>query len=114
MNKYVFRLSNDSVFKEIFSRVPNALAALISDCLDVSYEVFKDNIIIERNELNKHGIKNKSTTCDFIIKLEDNFKINIEINSSKTSGLYERNFLFAERLHSNMIPKGTKYKDLVI
>ena len=113
MNKYVFRLSNDSVFKEIFSRVPNALAALISDCLDVSYEVFKDNIIIERNELNKNGIKNKSTTCDFIIKLEDNFKINIEINSSKTSGLYERNFLFASRLHSNMIPKGTGYKDLV-
>ena len=113
MNKYVFRLSNDSVFKEIFSRVPNAMASLISDCLDVDYNVFKDNIIIERNELNKNGIKNKSTTCDFIVKLDDKFKINIEINSSNVKGINERNFLFASRLYSNMIPKGTEYRDLV-
>lgn len=45
---YVFRISNDSVFKEIFSRVPNALAALISECMNVDYHVFKDNIQIER------------------------------------------------------------------
>ena len=28
----------------------------------------------------KSNTKNKSTTCDFIVKIEDNFKINIEIN----------------------------------
>jgi len=110
---YAFRLSNDSVFKEIFSRVPNALAALISECMNVDYHVFKDNIQIERSELNKSNTRNKSTTCDFIVKIEDNFKINIEINSSNSKGLEERNFLFISRLYSNMIPKGTKYKDLV-
>lgn len=67
---YVFRLCNDSVFKEIFSRVPNALAALISDCMNVDYMVFENNIQIERSELNKNNSKNKSTTCDFIVKIE--------------------------------------------
>jgi len=109
---YVFRLCNDSVFKEIFSRVPNALAALISECLNIDYFVLENNIQIERNELNKNNVRNKSTTCDFIVKIEDNFKINIEINSSKNKGLEERNFLFVSRLYSNMIPKGTEYKEL--
>ena len=110
---YVFRLSNDSVFKEIFSRVPNALAALISEIMNIDYHVFENNIQIEKTELNKHGVMNKSTTCDYIVKIEDNFKINIEINSIRTKGLEERNFLFVSRLYSNMIPKGIEYKDLL-
>lgn len=112
-NNYIFRLSNDSVFKEIFSKVPNALATLISDIMNIDYNILKDNIIIERSELNKNGTTNKSTTCDFVVKIEDNFKINIEINSSNVKGLDERNFLFVSRLYSNIIPKGTKYKDLI-
>jgi len=114
MNKVkrpVFRLCNDSVFKEIFSKVPNALAMLISDVLGVNYEYLKDNIIVERSELNKDNNDNKSTTCDYIVKITDNFKIDIELNTSKYSGLNERNLLYATRLYSNMVPKGLSYSD---
>lgn len=108
-----FRLCNDSVFKEIFSKVPNALAALISEIMNIDYFILQDNIQIERSELNKESIENKSTTCDFIVKIDDSFKIDLEINTRKSLGLNERNFLFVSRLYSNMIPKGTKYKDLL-
>ena len=37
INKPVFRLCNDWVFKEVFSKVPNALASLISVTLDIDY-----------------------------------------------------------------------------
>ena len=111
--RLIFRLCNDSVFKEIFSKVPNALAALISEITNIDYFILQDNIQIERTELNKEGIANKSTTCDFVVKIEDSFKIDLEINTRKSQGLNERNFLFVSRLYSNMIPKGTKYRDLL-
>ena len=110
---YVFKLSNDSVFKEIFSKVPNALASLVSDIMNINYSILENNIQIERSELNKNGVMNKATTCDFIVKIKDSFKINVEINTSKSIGLEERNFLFVSRLYSNMIPKGIKYNELV-
>ena len=111
-NRPVFRLCNDSVFKEIFTKVPNALASLISEIMNIDYFILHNNIEIERSELEKNGIMNKSTTCDFVVKVDSGFKIDVEINTRKTIGLNERNFLFVSRLYSNMIPRGTKYKDL--
>ena len=111
-NRPVFRLCNYSVFKEIFTKVPNALASLISEIMNIDYFVLHNNIEIERSELEKNGIMNKSTTCDFVVKVDSGFKIDVEINTRKTIGLNERNFLFVSRLYSNMIPRGTKYKDL--
>lgn len=109
----VFKICNDDVFKEIFYRVPNALAALLSDALNIDYFILKDNIKVERSEQNKGNVDNKSTICDFVVKIEDSYKINIEINTSKYIGLNERNFLFVSRLFSNMIPKGTNYQSFV-
>ena len=111
--KPVFRLCYDWSFKEIFSKVPNALAGLISEALGIDYSLLENNIQIERSELNKEKEDNKTTICDFVVKIEENFKLDIEINTSKYKGLEERNFLFVCRLFSNMIPKGTKYQDFV-
>ena len=50
----VFRLCNDSVFKELFSKVPNALLLLISDVLKIDYETIKTNsTVILASELHK-------------------------------------------------------------
>ena len=54
LKKPVFRLCNDSVFKEIFSKVPNALIVFISDILGIDYNSIKDNTKVElASELNK-------------------------------------------------------------
>ena len=47
VKKLVFRLCNDSVFKEIFSKVPNALIVFISDILGIDYNSIKDNTKVE-------------------------------------------------------------------
>jgi len=113
INKPIFRLCNDWVFKEVFSKVPNALASLISVTLDIDYSLLENNIQIERSELYKDKEDNKGITCDFVVRLEDNYKLNIEVNTTKYVGLEERNLLFVSRLFSNIIPKGTKYKNFV-
>ena len=45
MNKPIFRICSDTLFKEVFTKVPNALINLVNDCLDIDYENFKDNIL---------------------------------------------------------------------
>lgn len=111
-NKLIFRTCNDSVFKELFIKVPNALAALISECLEIDYVYLKNNMQIEVNELSKGKFINKSTICDLLIKIDCNFKIDIEINRSNPKCLVERNLLYASRVYSDIIPRGTVYSDL--
>ena len=47
LEKPVFRIYSDTLFKEVFTKVPNALINLINDCLEIDYDNFKDNIKIE-------------------------------------------------------------------
>ena len=111
-NRPVFRLCNDSVFKEIFTKVPNALASLISVCLEIDYLYLKNNMQIELNELSKNKSNNKTTVCDLVVKISDNLKIDIEVNKSNPKGLTERSLLYASRLYSNSVPKGASYSEL--
>jgi len=109
----VFRLCNDSVFKELFSKVPNALILLVSDVLKIDYNIISKNTKVElANELHKTRDKNKTTICDFVIKVGNNFRINVELNQNYYKGLHERNLLYAGRILSDTIPKGTKYEQL--
>ena len=109
----VLRLCNDSVFKELFSKVPEALILLISDVLNIDYNSIKDNTKVElASELHKTREKNKTTVCDFVVKVGEHFRVNVELNKSIYKGLTERNLLYAGRILSDTIPKGTKYEEL--
>lgn len=110
--KINLRICNDTLFKKVFAEVPNALISLVSVCLDIDYNELKDNTKLELNELPKNNINNKSTFCDFVIKIGNSFKLNIEVNNNNYVGLSERNILFLSRLYSNFIPRGIKYSDL--
>lgn len=105
-----FRLCNDSVFKEIFSKVPNALILLVSDVFNLDYDAIKENTKIElASELSKTREKNKTTICDYVVKVGEYFRVNVEINKSYYKGLTERNLLYAGRLLSESIKKGENY-----
>jgi len=109
----VFRLCNDTVLKELFSKVRYALLLLISDILDIDYNVIKTNSTVKlASELNKNKDKNKTTICDFLVKVNDTFYVNVEMNKSFYKGLTERNLLYASRILSNSIVKGTDYSEL--
>ena len=110
---YIIRLCDDKLFKEVFSKVPTALVRMVCDCLELDYEEIKDIAHVEKSsELSKNNYKHKSTTCDFVINVGEYFRINIEVNTKKYTGLDERNLLFLSRIYSNFIPKGIKYEEL--
>ena len=111
----VFRLCNDSVFKELFSKVPNALILLISDVLNIDYDTIKTNSTVElASELNKNREQSKTTVCDFVVKVNDYLWVNVEMNKTYYKGLTERNLLYASRILSNNIKEGTPYSKLPI
>jgi len=92
--KPVFRLCNDSVFKELFSKVPNALILLISDVLNIEYETIKTNSTVQlESELHKNKEKNKTTICDFIVKVNDYLWVNVEMNKNYYKGLTEKEII---------------------
>lgn len=85
----------------------------ISDILGIDYDSIKDNTKVElASELNKTREKNKTTICDFVVKIGDSFNVNIELNKNYYKGLTERNLLYSSRILSNTVPKGTKYNEL--
>ena len=98
----VFRLCNDSVFKELFSKVPNALILLVSDVFKTDYKTINENTTVElATELHKTREKNKTTICDFVIKVGEFFGVNVELNQSYHKGLHERNLLYTGRILSD-------------
>ena len=85
----------------------------MSDVLKIDYNIIGKNTKVElANELHKTREKNKTTTCDFVIKVGNYFRINVEINQNYYNGLHERNLLYAGRILSDTIPRGTKYESL--
>jgi len=68
----VFRLCNDSVFKELFSKVPNALILLVSDVFKIDYKTINENTTVElATELHKTREKHKTFTDKEIIQLTE-------------------------------------------
>ena len=50
--------------------------------LNVNYK-FENNIQKKKSKINKNSTMNKSTTRDFVVKIEDNFKISVINNITK-------------------------------
>ena len=76
LKKPVFRLCNDSVFKEIFSKVPNALIVFISDILGIKKEKVPEpdkeeekttQVIVEKED--KEEVKDNSSNKDITNKV---------------------------------------------
>ena len=50
--------------------------------LNVNYK-FENNIQKKKSKINKNSTMNKSTARDFVVKIEDNFKISVINNITK-------------------------------
>ncbi len=87
-------LSYNAMFKAVFSNNKYILSKLIESILDyykIDIDIEGKEIIIKNSELAIDNYLDKSLICDFLIKLDDDKEINIEINRSKYIGLIERN-----------------------
>ena len=109
------RLINARFFKALFINNTNALAKLISDITKIPYSKLKDNIILTINEIPITKKIEKFKKCDFIVKIDNEALINIELNTSKYKGLKTKNLSYSFNLYSTHTKVGNQYnEDLLI
>ena len=101
----------DVFFKAIFTDEVNILAKMVSDITGIDYEILKDNVILETNEIPISTKNEKAKRCDFILRVGENHLINLELNSSYYSGLIAKNLAYLCSLFSTSIRSGEEYNE---
>ena len=104
-------LCYDTIFKSVFRNEENILGKMISDITGIDYALLKDNIVLETNELPVHKRNEKFKRCDFIIKVDDQMILNLELNSQSHTGLIVKNLSYVFQLFSTSFKKGGCYNE---
>ena len=104
-------LCTDVIFKSLFIENPNILGKMISDIADIDYIILKDNIILETNEIPIKRKDERFKKCDFIVRLDPDKVINIEINTSKYKTLKIKNLSYSFELFATNTSKGEDYNE---
>ena len=107
-------LCYDIVFKSVFTNQENLLAKMISDITGIDYELLKDNIILETNELPISKNNEKAKRCDFIIRMKNNNIINLELNRQSYTGLVVKNLAYLFQLFSTSFKRGEEYDENLV
>jgi len=105
-------LSYNAMFKAVFANNKYLLAKLVEAILDyykLDIDITGKELIIKRNELNVDNYQDKQLICDYIIKIDDDHEINIEINKSKYTGLSERNLTYSFKIYYDHFKVGDSY-----
>ena len=104
-------LCYDTIFKSVFRSEENILGKMISDITGIDYALLKDNIVLETNELPIHKRDEKFKKCDFIIKVDDQMILNLELNRQSHTGLIVKNLSYVFQLFSTSFKKGACYDE---
>ena len=105
------RLSYNAMFKAVFSNNKNILLKMIESILEyakIDIDIKNKDLIIKSNELPLKNYKSKQLICDYIIKLDENFDLNIEINNSLYPGMIERNMTYSFKIYYEHFKSGDK------
>ena len=88
---------------------------MVSDIADIDYELLKDNIVLETNELPISTKNEKAKRCDFVLRVLDNRIINLELNAYRYPGLIIKNLSYVFQLFTSSFKKGEYYnEDLIV
>ena len=102
------------MFKVVFSNNKVILSKLVEAILDyykVDIDIKDKELIIKNNQLPIDNYKDRGLICDYIIKIDDNTDLNIEINRSNYIGLKERNLTYSFKIFYEHFKAGDKYKE---
>ena len=90
------------MFKAVFSNNKVILSKLVQSILEytkINIDIGNKELIIKNNELPLKNYKSKQLICDYIIKLDENLDLNIEINNSYYPGMIERNMTYSFKIY---------------
>ena len=104
-------LCYDIAFKAMFTDEEDILAKMVSDITGMDYSLLENNITLEFNELPVNYLKEKSKRCDFILRIDKNNILNLELNSSYYPGLLIKNLAYLCNIFSRATKKSKKYTE---
>ena len=96
-------LCMDVIFKSIFIEYPNILGKMISDITGIEYSLLKDNIELITNEIPIKRKNEKFKKCDFIVKVDKNNIINLEINTNSYKSGKIKNLSYSFDIFSRLL-----------
>ena len=84
---------------------------MVADITGIDYSLLKDNIILETTELPINRKNEKAKQCDFILKVNPDYVINLELNRQSHTGLIVKNLSYLFNLFSSSTKKGEQYNE---
>ena len=104
----------DISMKAIFTDEVNILAKMVSDITGIDYKLLENNVVLETNEIpvNRKNVKTKR--CDFILKIDEDNVLNLEINTSYYPEVVIKNLSYIFGIYSRSAKKGENYNENIL
>ena len=107
----VIRLCGDVIFKAVFLRETEVLLKMIYDITDIS-ETMHFEEVITGYELEPYKLNGKVNKSDMLLKLGDNYFLNIELNYQHESNVMYRKMIQLFRICGQVTESGMTDKEL--
>lgn len=103
----------DFVFKELVIDKNNRewLSHLLSNIIDINYEILFENIVIKDSRLRINNKLDKKNITDIIIEVDKNY-INLEMNNFYYKGITERNNAYHAAILKEVYKENSDYLDI--
>ena len=114
MKSKIPSLSYNVMFKAVISNNKYILSKLVEAILNyykIDIDINGKELTIKRNELNISNYQDRQLICDYVIKIDDEREINIEINRSKYAGLSIRNLTYSFKIFYEHFSAGDNYQE---
>ena len=105
-------LTRDFMFKHIFTNNPNILKKFLISVLKLNINPELASIVVESNELVKSRNKEYHKTVDIYACINNNLRIDIEVNAEKFSAIKARNALYLNKIAIDTTNAGFTYQDI--
>ena len=105
-------LTRDFMFKHIFTNNPNILKKFLISVLKLNINPELASIVVESNELVKSRDKEYHKTVDIYACINNNLRIDIEVNTEKFSAIKARNALYLNKIAIDTTNSGFTYQDI--
>ena len=104
-------LTRDFMFKRIFTNNPEILKKFLISVLKLDINPNLATITILNNELTKAREKEYHKTVDIYARINNNLRIDIEVNSEKFNTVKVRNTFYLNKITVDTTDVGVNYKD---
>ena len=84
---------------------------LLKTIIELSLDIEIDELTILNNKILGDKHKTKKSYLDLYVKLKDDTKINIEVNSNTENYIFDRNLFFLSKIMANDIEIGSSYHE---